>query len=235
MRKAYAAVWPTQVCYCSKSFPERGGAVTTCALVATCDFNARQFEKLDSTGAFDEVYAVDAGYAHLQRIGRNPDIALGDFDSLGYVPRHPHVEQHPAHKDESDLELAFDYACAHGVDEAYVFGAIGGRLDHTIAALQMAARFAEGGMVVTFVTPECCIRILVGPDAYEIPVTEKGTVSVFSATDASTGVTETGMEYPLDDATLTNRTSLGLSNELIGVPASVSVCEGTLYVFHPLP
>ncbi len=42
------------------------------------------------------------------------------------------------------------------------------------------------------------------------------------------------MEYPLDNATLTNRTTLGLSNELIGKPAAVSVEAGTLFVFHPL-
>jgi len=59
-------------------------------------------------------------------------------------------------------------------------------------------------------------------------------VSVFSAVDESYGVSERGMEYPLDNATLTNRTTLGLSNELIGKPAAVSVEAGTLFVFHPL-
>jgi len=47
-------------------------------------------------------------------------------------------------------------------------------------------------------------------------------------------VIERGLEYPLDDATLTNRTSLGLSNELTGEEAAVAVEEGTLYVFFPL-
>ena len=42
------------------------------------------------------------------------------------------------------------------------------------------------------------------------------------------------MEYPLEGATLTNRTTLGLSNELIGQPASVSVEQGTLFIFQAM-
>ena len=206
----------------------------TCALVATCDFNADHFATCDAAGVFSRVYAADAGYAHLQDIGRVPDVVLGDFDSLGYVPDFPDIEVHPSHKDESDLELAFDRMKADGVNAVYVYGAIGGRLDHTIANLQMAARFAEEGMQVTFIAPDCAIRILVGPGSYELPRLERGTVSVFSATDRSVGVTELGMEYPLEDAVLTNRTTLGLSNEIIGKPVTVSVEKGTLYVFQPL-
>ena len=77
------------------------------------------------------------------------------------------------------------------------------------------------------------VRILVGPGECVLPALSSGTVSVFSAVNESRGVTETGMEYPLENAVLSNRTTLGLSNELIGKPATVSVECGTLYVFHP--
>ena len=208
--------------------------MSTFALVAASDFNAEDFERRYASGQFYKIVAIDGGYAHLESVECKPDIVLGDFDSLGYVPDFPDVEVHPSHKDESDLELAFSRLADYEVDAVYVYGAIGGRLDHTIAGLQMAARFAEAGLTVTFVTPDCMIRILAGPGGYDLPAIERGTVSVFSATDASHGVTEAGMEYSLDHATLTNRTSLGLSNELIGKPVTISVERGTLYVFHPL-
>lgn len=205
----------------------------TFALVAASEFNAEDFTRRYAKGQFDRVVAVDGGYAHLEAVGCRPDIVLGDFDSLGYIPDFPDVEVHPTHKDESDLELAFDRLVDYKVEAVYVYGAIGGRLDHTVASLQMAARFAEAGLAVSFVTPDCMIRLIVGPSSYELPCFERGTVSVFSATDASYGVSEVGMEYPLDHVTLTNRTSLGLSNELIGKPVTISVERGTLYVFHP--
>ena len=208
--------------------------MTTCALVAAIDFNERHFSDCAKEGKFDAVYAVDAGFALLEQMGFVPDMAVGDFDSLGYVPQSQRVHRFPMHKDKSDLELAFDQLKLDGFDEVVVYGAIGGRLDHTIANLQMACNFAEDGLTVTFIALDCAIRIVVGPSVYHLPNLKSGTVSVFSAVDCAKGVTERGLEYPLENADLTNRTTLGVSNELIGEPASVEASEGTLYVFHPL-
>lgn len=204
----------------------------TCALVAASDFNGRHFTDQLTAGAFDAVIAVDGGYSRVREAGCAPVAVIGDFDSLGFVPAGEAVIEHPVHKDKSDLELALDYVAEQGFARAVVYGALGGRLDHTVANLQMCARFAERGMGVRLVGADCIVDILVGPATLDLPARESGTVSVFSAVDESRGVTELGMEYTLDDATLTNRTTLGLSNELIGQPASVSVDEGTLFVFQ---
>jgi len=206
----------------------------TCALVAASDFNAEHFSARSSAGDFEYVVAVDGGFAHLQAIGFAPDYVLGDFDSLGYVPDGSNVEVHPVHKDKSDLELALDYVCGKGFGRVVVYGALGGRLDHTMAALQMCARFAEAGAELTLVDSSSAVRILVGPAHFALPLCERGTVSVFSATDVSTDVSEWGMEYPLEHARLRNRTTLGLSNELKGEPAGITLSQGTLYVFYPL-
>ena len=208
--------------------------MTTIALVAACDFNADEFMRMYEQDAFDKVYAVDAGFASLEQVGVAPDVALGDFDSLGYKPRAARVIKFPAHKDKSDLELGFERAVTDKARAVYVFGALGGRLDHTLANMQLFAAFAEQDLEVTAIGLDCAVRVLVGPDAFDLPRYNKGVVSVFSATDESLGVIERGMEYPLDDETLTNRTSLGLSNELIGEEAAVGVAEGTLYVIYPL-
>ena len=208
--------------------------MTTCALVAASDFNAEHFMKMYRMELFDMVYAVDAGFAHLKAIDVSPDMAIGDFDSLGYVPQARRVVRHPVAKDKSDLELALDRAKSRRHDEVYIYGALGGRLDHTIANMQVCARFAEEGMIIYLVGLDQVIRILVGPDVYELPLLEKGTVSVFSATNESHGVIERGMVYSIDDQTLTNRTTWGLSNEFKGEPAAVAVEDGTLFVFHPV-
>ena len=77
--------------------------------------------------------------------------------------------------------------------------------------------------------------MLTGPDVFELPEgLDVGTISVFAANDRAVGVIESGMKYPLDDVVLTNRTSLGLSNELQGEPARIGVEEGSLYIFYPL-
>ena len=207
----------------------------TCALVGAVDFNAEHFKALDAAGTFDMVIAVDAGFASLEAIGREVDMAVGDFDSLGYVPKCRRVSRHPVKKDKSDMELAMEKAVFWDNQELYIYGALAKRLDHTLANLQLFARYSEKGIYVTGIGDDFAVRCVTGPDVFELPCAlDVGTVSVFSANDTSYGVIERGLEYTIDDAPLSNRTSLGLSNELVGESAAVSVEAGTLYVFYPL-
>ena len=209
--------------------------MATCALVAPIDFNAEDFKARFDAGMFDYVIAVDAGFACLEALDVKPDMAVGDFDSLGYVPKCRRVARFPVKKNKSDMELALEKAVSWDHDELIVYGALGGRLDHTIANLQLFAKFSEKGLYVTAVGDSYALRLLTGPDVMELPDFDAGTVSVFSASDCSHGVIETGLAYSLNDEDLTNRTSRGVSNEMTGEPARIAVEEGTLYVFYPLP
>ena len=206
----------------------------TCALVGSSRFNAAHFQELDAAGVFDYVIAVDGGFALLEAIGRKPDMALGDFDSLGYIPKGLRVAQFSSHKDKSDMELALDRARSMHYDEVYVYGGLGRRLDHTLANLQLFALFSEKGLFVTAVDEDTSVVFITGPDTFEMPAVEAGTVSVFSMNDRAEGVFERGLAYELDDAVLTNRTSLGLSNELIGEAVMIGVEKGTIAIFLPL-
>ena len=208
--------------------------MSTCALVAAADFNAEHFQKLDAAGAFDWVVAVDAGFAHLESIGRVPDLAIGDFDSLGYVPKCKRVSRFPADKDKSDLELAFDRVMMRRFEEVVVYGALSGRLDHTLANLQIFAGFSERGVYVTGIGDTFAVQLLTGPDVLDLPRLDSGIVSVFAAGDRATGIIERGLKWTLDDEVLTNRTSRGLSNEFIGEDAAIAVETGTLYIIVPL-
>lgn len=210
--------------------------MTTCAVVAASDdFNAEHFMHLDAAGAFGMVIAVDGGFSHLERIGRAPDLAIGDFDSLGYVPKCRRVSKHPVEKNKSDLELALDRAMTRRYEEIVVYAALSGRLDHTIANLQLFAGYSEKGAYVTAIGTDCEVQLLTGPDVIEFSADRSGTISVFSASEEATGVIERGLKYSLDDEALSNRTSRGLSNEFIGKPSAVGVESGTLYIIAPLP
>ena len=207
----------------------------TCALVGAVDFNAEDFSARQAAGEFDFVIAVDAGFTHLEALGVLPDMAVGDFDSLGSVPQCRRVSRHPVKKDKSDMELAMEKALFWDNDNLIVYGALSGRLDHTVANLQLFARYSEQGATVTGVGDAFAVRFVTGPDAFLLPEgLGAGTVSVFSASDVARGVIESGLEYPVNDETLTNRTTRGLSNELMGERATVAVEEGTLMVFYPL-
>lgn len=208
--------------------------MATYALVGASDFNAGHFACRAAAGAFDAVIAVDGGYASLAAAGCAPDLAIGDFDSLGYVPDGVPVKAFPPEKDASDMELALEEAVSRGAGAVEVYGVLGGRLDHTLANLLLLASFAERGLAVRAVGDNSQIVFLVGPDELHAEGESGDIVSVFSLTDVSTGVVEEGLRYGLDGVALTNRTSWGLSNEFVGMPARIAVEGGTLAVFLPL-
>lgn len=206
--------------------------MTRCALVGAVDFNAEHFK----AQSFDSVIAVDGGYRHLEGIGIVPDIVLGDFDSLGYVPEHPRVERFPTQKDASDIEIALEYACDQGYDELVIYGCLSGRLDHTYGVLQLVGKYSKEGKRVYGIGNSFVASALSGGRYFELRFTDAvtGTFSAFAFDEEVTGVDEVGMAYSLDKATLSHTCPLGVSNELIGREARVSVEKGTLLVFFPL-
>jgi len=206
--------------------------VNRCALVGSVDFNAQHF----LAQSFDCIVAVDAGYERLREIGVVPDQVIGDFDSLGFVPDHPHVERHPVQKDESDIELALRWAADAGFDMLVVYGCLGGRLDFTYAVLQLFAQYAQAGFQVFGIGLDGVVALLDGKHHNSIAFSKKasGTVSVFSASGEARGVSEEGLFYPLTNACLSDTKPLGVSNEFVGKPARITVGEGTLLVFFPL-
>lgn len=204
------------------------------ALIGASDFNDGHFLAQYRAGQFACVVAIDRGFSYVESIGVRPDVALGDFDSLGYVPQGVEVLTFDSHKDKSDMELAFDYARSKGARAVSVYGALGKRLDHTLANLGVFAQASEQGMRVMAIDRSWALRMLTGPAQLVLPAREAGVCSVFAMNDEARGVTIRGLEYPLEDAVLTNRTSLGLSNEFIGEEASISVQTGTIAVIYEI-
>ena len=147
-----------------------------CALVGAADFNAEHFKFQMDGGFFDFIIAVDGGFAHLEKLGVTPDMAVGDFDSLGYVPKCRRVSRHPVKKDKTDMELAMEKALYWKQDDLYIYGGLSGRLDHTLANLQLFAKFSERGAYVTGIGDDFCVRALTGPDVYDLPPIDEGIV-----------------------------------------------------------
>ncbi len=83
--------------------------------------------------------AADGGTRHLLNLGLLPDVVVGDLDSLTAAEvenlknQLVRVEQHPVHKNETDLELAVETALREGCSKILILGALGGRLDMTLA------------------------------------------------------------------------------------------------------
>ena len=210
----------------------------TCALVGASECNMSEL----TNRTYDTYIAVDGGYAHLQEAHITPDLALGDFDSLGFVPDTVACEVHPVAKDASDLALALRRAAERGATHIDVFGALGGRPDHTFATYQALAGAAASGIVVRAFGCDGGVVVLHAPEkgslckeltVLTLPAIAGETFSVFACTDVCTHVTIKGFRYELIDGELTNDTPLGLSNVTLETPGTISLEQGTLMVFLP--
>lgn len=204
--------------------------MSACAIVGASDFNSDAFLMMEEAGMFDYVIAVDAGFRSLEEVGKKPDFVLGDFDSLGYKPRGIRIATYSADKDKSDMELAIDRARTKKFDTLFIFGALGRRLDHTLANIQVLSKASEDGMKVCAVGKNETVFFLTGPNTFELDAREEGVISVFAMDDQVEGLFERGLKWELDDVVLKNRLSLGLSNKFIGEPVLIGVEKGTIAV-----
>ncbi len=177
----------------------------------------------------DYIIAADKGYKTLKKADVEIDIAIGDFDSLGYVPEDVIVKKLKAEKDDTDTMTAVRYALDKGAEEILILGGTGGRLDHTVANLQTLSFIAYHGALGKLIDENNEIMGLI-PGEYKFQNRAGYSLSTFSMTDEVTGLCENGVKYPLDNAVLTNKFPLGVSNEIVEDFAVISFKSGILFV-----
>ncbi|MEA2651887.1 MAG: thiamine pyrophosphokinae [Chloroflexota bacterium] len=190
----------------------------------------------------DLVIAADGGAASLNRLGRTPDVLVGDLDSIDptLVARlavaGTTVERHPVDKEASDTELAVEMAIGTGARSVVVLGAIGGsRLDHELANMLLLADPALAGHDVRAVRGTTLVRAVHAGERLELDGSPGELVTLLPVGGDALGVTTEGLRWPLDRATLRMGRSRGLSNEVVASPTSVRITDGTLLVVEATP
>lgn len=202
-----------------------------CYLIGAGDFAAEAFEKRLPQKC-DFVVAADGGYDALNHIEAKKvsvDLLVGDFDSLESIPTCGGIIRYPAKKDQTDMFLAMEEGLARGYRIFFIYGATGGRLDHTIGNFQLLSHLANRGGI-GFLIGEAENVTIIKEGALHFTSEAKGTVSVFSHGGKAEGVSVTGLRYTLDCATLSPDFPLGVSNEFIGFSSEVFVKKGELLI-----
>ncbi|WEV41554.1 thiamine diphosphokinase [Bifidobacterium sp. ESL0682] len=190
------------------------------------------------------VVAADGGLDHVCKADIRPNLAIGDFDSAKTkVPQDIEVITLPPEHDDPDMLSALKVGWSRGCRDFRIYGGLGGRLDHTIANIQLLALLARnGGHGLLYGEHSVITAICNGSMHFPAHALHLGDavnadnrmVSVFSHSDVSHGVTETGLKYELQNGTMHNDTVLGVSNELLDDRSStISVADGTLIVTFP--
>lgn len=199
--------------------------MNTCYIFGAADGLPEKFENENT----DLVIAADAGIRFLEKLDIIPDIAVGDFDSLGFIPDCKEVIQHPVMKNDTDTMLAVKTGFERGFKRFVIYGGAGGRPDHTYANYQtlcyISTRGGKGFLCFNGYTATA-----VRNGSVYFSNVASGNISVFSASGKISGVTLKGLLYELDNAVLDFDFPLGVSNEFIGENAEIAVSNGTAIV-----
>ncbi|MEG0272115.1 MAG: thiamine diphosphokinase [Hydrogenoanaerobacterium sp.] len=178
----------------------------------------------------DFIICADGGYMAAVAEGITPSLVIGDFDSFTEeIPSHIPQERVPPEKDDTDTMLCLKRGIELGYDEFIILGGMGGRLDHTFANLQTLAYGAGRGCFV-LLAEEKNLAVVISDETVRIPRMDGWKLSVFALGDNCDGVCESGVKYPLQNATVTNNFPIGVSNEFVAEEAVISCGKGRLLI-----
>lgn len=187
----------------------------------------------------DYVIAADGGANHCTTLKLTPHALIGDLDSVSpalvedYRQAHVYIEQHPPDKNQTDLELALDHALTiateRSLTQILLVGAMGGRLDQLLGNILILAQ-RSWPLPVILVDGTTRAQLVEPTKPLTLAATIGDTVSALPLSDQVTGITYTGMRYPLQDHTLHLGSTRGMSNEVVADEPTVHVATGKLLV-----
>ena len=183
----------------------------------------------------DLVVAADGGALVARRLGLPVDLLVGDLDSADdqSINDAADVRRHPVDKNETDLELALGTALARVIRSVTVVVTLSGRIDHALGNLQIATSNRWGSMQIDLRVDSALGWVV--RDSLRITGRVGDTVGLLAIGEPSTGLTTTGLAWPLDDAILEPGTGLGLSNRMTAETAEIRMSSGVLLVLKDRP
>ena len=182
----------------------------------------------------DFIIAADGGASVCKTFEVLPDILIGDFDSIesdllkDYEGRNVTILRFSPHKDATDLELALDEAQRKHAEHIWIVGGLGDRWDMSIGNIMLAAAEKYTEIKISFLTHDSSLHILHPNQTYSFESQPDQTVSLIPLKGDVSGVTLHGFKYPLDDATITFGSSLGISNVTAAQKTSITHKQGIL-------
>lgn len=201
-------------------------------------FCAGAFDSLIEPIAPDDcIIAADGGLRHVQALGLQADVILGDFDSLAFTPQGANV--FPVEKDDTDAMLAVRRGLELGYRDFVLYGGMDGkRLDHTIANFQTLQFLTDHG-ARGYLAGIDYTATVISQEVLRFPAQAEGIISLFCLGADATGITLEGLQYCLQDGVLRNGFPLGVSNHFLGQTATITVKNGSLLALfssaNPLP
>jgi len=182
-------------------------------------------------GGFGRVCAADSGLDTLRSWGLEPELVVGDMDSisdariLDECPRAT-ILRAPRDKDDTDTELGLAALAERGAQRIVLAGGGGGRLDHLLA---IRALFERKLRPVEWHTAGEATYLAEEGRALELEAAPGAIVSVFPLACGASGMESEGLKWPLSGLSW-GPGDYGVSNETTGEGFIIRPGKGDLLV-----
>lgn len=194
------------------------------------------FNKIYQSNKFEYIIASDKGLETLDKYNVLPNYIIGDFDSIDKNILNKYInnkeiatrELNPE-KDYTDTHMAIKLAIELNSTDITILGAIGTRIDHTIANVHILKETLEKGIDSRIVDNRNEIQLIDKKTVLEIDKCYKY-ISLIPLTTKARGITLKGFKYPLSNASLEVGHSIGISNEQCEKKAEIDIKKGILIV-----
>lgn len=181
------------------------------------------------------VICADSGATYMKQIDLLPDVIIGDLDSISpgdkrfFEEKPVRIIPYSPRKDATDTELAVSFAIEQQADDITLIGGSGTRLDHTMANMFLLKKLVDRQISCRIIDHHNEIFLITAP--MDITGQPGELISIVPVTEKVTGVTLSGFEYPLDNATIHMGSTIGISNRLVAKTARISIKNGVVFVF----
>ncbi|WP_445488330.1 thiamine diphosphokinase [Niallia sp. 03133] len=183
---------------------------------------------------------VDRGVLYLLKRDIPVKTVFGDFDSVNeqewqeIMEHSSTINKFNPEKDETDMELALNWAVKRRPDTIRLFGATGGRLDHTVANIQLLLKeiMGDSHIHIEIIDKQNIVSIVTEGTHTLKRQADYPYVSFFPYSTNIVGLTLKGFKYPLNDRHIPVSSTLCISNELISDYGTFSFTKGILMVIR---
>lgn len=180
---------------------------------------------------YDYIIGADGGCNHLYKMDIIPQYIIGDLDSIDkelvcyYKNKSVSFKTYPSHKDETDSEICVYLAKELKAKKIDFYGALGGRIDHTLANIGLMHYARQKDMKPRIITSEEEITTIKNEEI--ILHGKKGDViSIIPIMTDANNITLKNLEYPLNNAKMSYLSSLGISNVMLSDECSIRIEDG---------
>ena len=154
----------------------------------------------------------DSGLKHQKELDIEPNLIIGDFDSINKPETKTEIIHLPCEKDDTDTFYAVKEAIKRGFTTFLLIGVTGNRLDHTLGNLSALLYLYKQGKSASIIDDYSLMQIV---DDKPIIINEAKYFSLLNISGAAQGVNIENAKYPLKDATIDSEYSYCVSNEVL--------------------